>query len=156
MTMMETNSFILPWNCLLMCAACGSRDMLGICYLKKYRRDHLFNSYLYLIDCIPLEIFSLPPTLKTLFICNCRTLEFSQPKERMNLLEDLYLWRSCDSLQNFHLNYFPKLISLSRWDCRNLECLSVDKELHNELTSLDALEIKYCPKFRSFLEEDEF
>ncbi|KAK8489418.1 hypothetical protein V6N11_063571 [Hibiscus sabdariffa] len=42
------------------------------------------------------------------------------------------------------------------WDCRNLECLSVDKELQNELTSLDAMEIKYCPKLRSFLEEDEF
>ncbi|KAL4332544.1 hypothetical protein GQ457_07G013650 [Hibiscus cannabinus] len=111
---------------------------------------------LYLIDCTPLEIFSLPPSLKTLFTCNCRTLEFCQPKERMNLLEDLYLGRSCDSLQNFRLNYFPKLISLSMWECRNLECLSVDKELQNELTSLDALEIKYCSKLRSFLEEDEF
>ncbi|XVF82106.1 hypothetical protein PTKIN_Ptkin16aG0017900 [Pterospermum kingtungense] len=36
---------------------------------------------------------------------------------------------------------------------KNLEYLSIEKELQTELTSLESLEIKNCPNFRSFLDE---
>ncbi|XP_022747660.1 putative disease resistance RPP13-like protein 1 [Durio zibethinus] len=127
-------------------------DMLPKEILERSSLQHL-----YIIDCIPLKIFPLSPSLKTLYIHNCKSLEFPQPNKVMNqdvLLEDLCLGSSCDSLEIFPLNYFPKLKALSLWDCRNLECLSIKKELQTELTSLDALEIKDCPKLRSFLEEE--
>ncbi|XVF00315.1 hypothetical protein REPUB_Repub03eG0274100 [Reevesia pubescens] len=113
--------------------------------------------HLYIIDCIPLKIFPLSPSLKTIYIHNCKSIEFPRPNKVMNQdaqLEDLCLGSSCDSLKIFPLNYFPKLKSLSLWDCRNLEYLSIEKELQNELTPLDALEIKDCPNLRSFLEEE--
>ncbi|KAK8508689.1 hypothetical protein V6N13_116200 [Hibiscus sabdariffa] len=110
---------------------------------------------LYLVDCTALKIFPLPRLLKTLFVHNCKALEFPQCYKPMNQLEDLTLGSSCDSLQTFPLNYFPKLVSLRLRDCRNLENLSIDNELQNELTSLEFLEIKCCPKLNFFL-EDEF
>ncbi|EOY20010.1 TIR-NBS-LRR type disease resistance-like protein [Theobroma cacao] len=113
--------------------------------------------HLYIIDCISLQSFPQSPSLKTLYVHNCQKLKFPQPNKVMNQdvgLEDLCLGSSCDSLKIFALNYFPKLKSLSLWDCRNLEHLSIEKGLQNELTSLDSLEIKDCPKLRSFLEEE--
>ncbi|XP_017984646.1 PREDICTED: putative disease resistance protein At3g14460 [Theobroma cacao] len=113
--------------------------------------------HLYIIDSISLKIFPQSPSLKTLYIHNCKKLKFPQPSKVMKQdsgLEDLCLGSSCDSLQNFPLNYFPKLKSLSLWDCRNLEHLSIEKGLQNELTSLDSLEIKGCPNLRSFVEEE--
>ncbi|KAK8489845.1 hypothetical protein V6N12_001419 [Hibiscus sabdariffa] len=110
---------------------------------------------LYLVDCTALKIFPLPRLLKTLFVHNCRALEFPQCYKPMNQLEDLTIGSSCDSLQTFPLNYFPKLVSLRLRDCRNLENLSIENELQNELTSLEFLEIKCCPKLSFFL-EDEF
>ncbi|XVF82120.1 hypothetical protein PTKIN_Ptkin16aG0019300 [Pterospermum kingtungense] len=112
--------------------------------------------HLYVIDCINLKTFPLSPSWKTLYIQNCRSLEFPQSNEVKNqdlLLEDLSLGSSCDSLKNFPLNYFPKLKALSLWDCRYLESFSIGKDLQPELTSLESLEIKNCPKFRSFLDE---
>ncbi|XVF82108.1 hypothetical protein PTKIN_Ptkin16aG0018100 [Pterospermum kingtungense] len=113
--------------------------------------------HLYIIDCVHLETFSLSPSLKTLYIHNCQGLKFPQPNKEKNqdvLLEDLCLGSSCDSLKIFPLSYFPKLKALSLWDCRNLEYLSIEKELHTELASLESVEIKDCPNFRSFLKEE--
>ncbi|KAK9018050.1 hypothetical protein V6N11_001038 [Hibiscus sabdariffa] len=110
---------------------------------------------LYLVDCIALKIFPLPCSLKTLYVHNCRALEFPQYYEPMNQLKNVTLWNSCDFLQTFPLNYFPKLKYLCLRDCRNLENVSIDNELQNELPSFKFLEISDCPKL-SFFVEDEF
>ncbi|XP_022764822.1 putative disease resistance protein At3g14460 [Durio zibethinus] len=120
-------------------------------------KDRHFQE-LYIIDCNSFKTFPqghLTNSLKTLYIRNCRNLKFPQPKE-MNqfiLLEDLCLGSSCDSLKSFPLNCLPKLKTLSLWDCRNLEYLSIEKELQNDIRSLEALEIRDCPNLTTFPNE---
>ncbi|XVF24394.1 hypothetical protein REPUB_Repub13aG0124200 [Reevesia pubescens] len=121
--------------------------------------DRPFLQRLYIIDCDSLKTFPQlhqPSSLKRLYMCNCRNFEFPHYNEMANqfvLLENLYLGSSCDSLMSFPLNSFPKLKTLSLWDCENLESLSMGKGLQNDLKSLEVLEIRDCPNLTSFPKE---
>ncbi|KAK6228705.1 hypothetical protein SCA6_001045 [Theobroma cacao] len=114
---------------------------------------------LYIIDCDSLKTFPQlhqPSSLKRLYIHNCRNLEFPQHNEIANqfiLLEHLCLGSSCDSLGSFRLDSFPNLKTLSLWDCKKLEYLSMEKGSQNDLKSLEVLEIRDCPNLTTFPEE---
>ncbi|KAK0573859.1 hypothetical protein LWI29_014666 [Acer saccharum] len=111
-----------------------------------------YLQHLYIIDCCFLKSFhgGYPPTfLKTLYIRSCRKLEFLPPGETTRqcpLLEHLCIGNSCDSLRSLPLASFPKLKSLVVWDCANFSTISITKD-H---MSIDALEIRDCPKLVSF------
>ena len=112
--------------------------------------------HFYIINCRSLKSFpdDYPPTdLKTLYICNCKKLEFIKPAEkraRYAFLENLCRGNSCDSLTSLSLYLFPKLRCLSIWDCENLESLSKPEGIQEHLTSLEALEIRDCPSLVYF------
>ncbi|WRX12943.1 NB-ARC - like 10 [Theobroma cacao] len=114
---------------------------------------------LYIIDCDSLKTLPQlhqPSSLKRLYIRNCRNLEFPQHNEIANqfiLLEHLCLGSSCDSLGSFRLDSFPNLKTLSLWDCKKLEYLSMEKGSQNDLKSLEVLEIRDCPNLTTFPEE---
>ncbi|XP_021297142.1 putative disease resistance protein At3g14460 [Herrania umbratica] len=114
---------------------------------------------LYIVDCDSLKTFPQlhqPSSLKRLYIHNCRNLEFPQHNEIANqfiLLEHLCLGSSCDSLGSFRLDSFPNLKTLSLWDCKKLEYLSMEKGSQNDLKSLEVLEIRDCPNLTTFPEE---
>ncbi|KAK4592063.1 hypothetical protein RGQ29_016520 [Quercus rubra] len=115
-----------------------------------------FLQHLYIINCCSFKSFprSHPPTaLKSLYIQNCKQLEFLLPAKRTHqfaLLEHLCIGSSCDSMNFFPLDFFPKLKSLSIWACANLHSLSVSVGIQKDLTSLEALEIRDCPNLVSF------
>ncbi|KAK1552661.1 hypothetical protein Q3G72_021142 [Acer saccharum] len=108
--------------------------------------------HLYIIDCCYLELFQgghLPVALKSLYIRNCRKLDFLSLQETMPehaLLEHLCMGSSCDSLRCFPLTFFPKLRSLSIWDSANFDSISITK---NHM-SLHAIEIRDCHKLLYF------
>ncbi|TXG55943.1 hypothetical protein EZV62_017256 [Acer yangbiense] len=108
--------------------------------------------HLYIIDCCYLELFRgghLPVALKSLYIRNCRKLDFLSLEETMPehaLLEHLCMGSSCDSLRCFPLTFFPKLRSLSIWDSANFDSISITK---NHM-SLHAIEIRDCHKLLYF------
>ncbi|XP_023918611.1 putative disease resistance protein At3g14460 [Quercus suber] len=114
--------------------------------------------HLYIFDCFSLKSFpEKNPTiaLKVLYIQNCKRLDFLPPSSKTNqydLLEHLCLGSSCDPLISLPLGFFPKLKSLSIWDCANLESLTMPEGIQKDLTSLEALEIRDCPKLVSFPE----
>nr|POF02744.1 putative disease resistance protein [Quercus suber] len=84
--------------------------------------------HFYIINCPSLKSFTedYPPTdLKTLYIRNCKKLEFIKPAEKRD---------RC----------------LSIWDCANLESLSKPEGIQEHLTSLEALEIRDCPSLVYF------
>ena len=115
-----------------------------------------FLQHLYVIDCNSLKSFPRNyPTiaLKVLYIQNCKRLNFLPPASKTHqyaLLEHLCIGSSCDPLRSFPLDFFPKITSLSIWDCANLESLTMPEGIQIGLTSLEALEIRDCPKFESF------
>ena len=114
--------------------------------------------HLYIFDCYSLKSFpEKNPTiaLKVLYIQNCKRLDFLPPASKTNqyaLLEHLCLGSSCDPLISLPLGFFPKLKSLSIWDCANLESLTMPEGIQKDLTSLEALEIRDCQKLVSFPE----
>nr|XP_023890050.1 putative disease resistance protein At3g14460 [Quercus suber]POE64030.1 putative disease resistance protein [Quercus suber] len=91
-------------------------------------------------------------SLKILYIRNCKKLDFPLANENVHLdeLEDLSVGSSCDSLTDLSLHLFPKLRRLSIWDCAKLQKLSLPEKIQIELTSLEALEIRDCPKLEYF------
>ena len=108
--------------------------------------------HLYIINCCSLNSLpeDLPPTsLKKLYVQNCKKLQIFSPttEEHQYKLEHLCIGSS-DSLKSLRLDFFQELRSLSIWDCANLQSLSMQKGL----TSLEALEIRDCPKLEYFLE----
>ena len=108
--------------------------------------------HLYIINCCSLKSFPKGMALKILYIRNCKKLDFPLANENVRLdeLEDLSVGSSCDSLTDLSLHLFPKLRSLSIWDCAKLQKLSVPEKNQIELTSLEALEIRDCPNLEYF------
>ena len=66
-----------------------------------------------------------------------------------DLLEQIRIFDSCDSLTTFPLDFFPNLKDLSLFSCRNLQMISQD---HTH-TSLEMLSICSCSRFDSFPSE---
>ncbi|XP_027922471.1 putative disease resistance protein At3g14460 [Vigna unguiculata] len=66
-----------------------------------------------------------------------------------DLLEQINIFRGCDSLTTFPLDFFPNLKALSLYFCRNLQIISQD-HTHNHLESLT---IDGCSRFDSFPSE---
>ncbi|KAJ1415784.1 P-loop containing nucleoside triphosphate hydrolase [Sesbania bispinosa] len=88
----------------------------------------------------------LPVSLKTLYIRDCKKLEF--PKNQHQQLELLMINNSCDSLTTFPLEMFPNLKYLEFTECQNLESLSVSQDA--AFQSLKSFTIHGCPNFVSF------
>ena len=112
--------------------------------------------HLYIINCCSLNSFpeDHPPTaLEKLYIQNCKKLEIFSPTKRTHQYEHLehLCIGSSDSLISLPLDFFPKLRSISIWDCANLQSLSMPVTNQKDLTSLMALEIRDCPKLEYFL-----
>ncbi|XP_031260973.1 putative disease resistance RPP13-like protein 1 [Pistacia vera] len=111
--------------------------------------------HLYIINCCSLKFFHggyWPTALKTIYIRDCRKLEFISPGVTIHqypVLEHLCIGSSCDSLTEFPLSSFPKLRSLVVWDCANLNSILITED-HK---SLDALEIRDCPSLEYFPEK---
>ncbi|KAG6632573.1 putative disease resistance protein At3g14460 [Carya illinoinensis] len=91
----------------------------------------------------------LPSTLKILQIKDCSKLELPMHLNYSSL-EELQLENSCDSLQSFPLNLFPKLEFIKLIGCRNLESINVPQQLELDLVALLEIEINDCPNFLSF------
>ncbi|XP_030963479.1 putative disease resistance protein At3g14460 [Quercus lobata] len=110
--------------------------------------------HLYIINCCSLESFpkGKAKALKILYIRNCKKLDFPLANKKIHLdaLEDLSVGSSCDSLTDLSLHLFPKLRSLSIWDCAKLQKLSMPQNSQKKLTSLEALEIRDRPNLEDF------
>ncbi|XP_050283524.1 putative disease resistance RPP13-like protein 1 isoform X1 [Quercus robur] len=112
--------------------------------------------HIYIINCCSLKSFpgGCPPSaMRSLYIQNCKKLEFLPPAEMMHQyagLQHLCIGSSCDSMISFPLGFFSNLRSLSIWDCGNLESLSMPEGIQKDLRALEALEIRACPKLVSF------
>ncbi|KAL5760327.1 hypothetical protein ACOSQ2_019165 [Xanthoceras sorbifolium] len=124
--------------------------------LKSFPKELMHNNlrHLYIIDCHFLKFIQashLPIVLKTLYIRKCKKVEFLFPMEKMGKhtsLEHLCIQSSCDSLNSFPLDFFPKLKNLSICDCANFNSISITED-H---VSLNALEIRDCAKLKSLYE----
>ncbi|CAL2238235.1 unnamed protein product [Prunus armeniaca] len=95
----------------------------------------------------------LPTTLTTLYIKNCKRLEFlpDETLAKLTSLESLWIENSCDSLRNFRVSIFPKLKKLDIRGSENLESLSFIEEGVNEnLSHLRELFIDDCPNLMCF------
>ncbi|XP_015953038.3 putative disease resistance protein At3g14460, partial [Arachis duranensis] len=111
---------------------------------------------LYLISCSSLRSFPYPGSLTSLYIRNCRRLEFlpsAVSRKRLPFLHHLSIGSSCDSVTTLPLNIFCQLKSLCIWDCLNLGSFHFTGEPRGDLTSLESLEIRECPILESFPEE---
>ncbi|WJX26699.1 hypothetical protein P8452_15584 [Trifolium repens] len=88
----------------------------------------------------------LLPSLRILTITGCRNLDFPKQNHLHELLQQLSIVKSCDSLLTLPLDPLPNLRSLYISQCTNLECLSLSKILPN----LHDFTIQSCPKLVSF------
>ncbi|XP_019092223.1 PREDICTED: putative disease resistance protein At3g14460 [Camelina sativa] len=111
---------------------------------------------LIIIACHSLESFPgshPPPTLKTLYIRDCKKLDFSdslQPTRSYSQLEHLFIGSSCSNLHSFPLSFFPKLKSLSINDCESFRTFSIHAGLGDDRIALQSLEIRDCPNLETF------
>ncbi|TQD84016.1 hypothetical protein C1H46_030466 [Malus baccata] len=131
------------------------QNVVGVkCLPKKMVHSRNFLHHLGLYNCPSLESFpkdSLPTTLTTLIVANCKRLEFL-PHEMMSQLTSLDYLRienSCDSLKSFPLGILPNLSHLVIHTCENLESLSIEGVDEN-LSHLNKLQIRNCQNFLSF------
>ncbi|KAI5342742.1 hypothetical protein L3X38_010618 [Prunus dulcis] len=95
----------------------------------------------------------LPTTLRTLYIQNCKRLEFlpDEMLAKLTSLESLWIENSCDSLRNFSLSIFPKLKKLDIRGSENLESLSfIEGGVNENLSHLRELFIDDCPNLMCF------
>ncbi|KAL2336474.1 hypothetical protein Fmac_010920 [Flemingia macrophylla] len=92
----------------------------------------------------------LPVSLKALHIRDLKKLEFPM-QHKHDLLEQLSISNSCDSLASLLLVTFPNLKSLQIRNCENIESLLVSGS--NSFHSLSYFEIFNCPNFESFSRE---
>ncbi|KAL2337655.1 hypothetical protein Fmac_012101 [Flemingia macrophylla] len=91
----------------------------------------------------------LPASLKTLNIDGLKKLEFPM-QHKHDILEELSISNSCDSLSSIPLVTFPNLNSLEI-NCANMEPLLVSGS--HSFNSLSDFEIFNCPNFESFSRE---
>ena len=107
------------------------------------------------------DLASLPPilfplssgiadTLKSLHLERCGKLLFPMHQCYASL-ESLYIICSCDSLELFSLDLFPKLNHLDIQECQSLLSLAVSNQ--GQLENLKSLQISNCSSFVSFPEE---
>ncbi|KAL1331622.1 putative disease resistance protein At3g14460 [Arachis hypogaea] len=84
---------------------------------------------------------SLPPSLKELYIYDCKNVEFTMQHQQHQSLTNLTIQNSCDSLTSFALPAFPNLKDLRIARRENLTSLEVSQS-----QSLRELWIEECPK----------
>ncbi|CAN6886795.1 hypothetical protein Bca4012_074256 [Brassica carinata] len=108
---------------------------------------------LLIIACHSLESFP-PTTLKTLYIRDCKKLNFQetlQPTRSYSQLEHLFIETSCsNNLITFPLSLFPKLKSLSITACESFRTFSIHAGLGDDRIALKSLEIRDCPNLTTF------
>ncbi|KAL0743645.1 hypothetical protein Bca4012_085158 [Brassica carinata] len=108
---------------------------------------------LLLVACHSLQSFP-PTTLKTLYIRDCKKLNFQeslQPTRSYSQLEHLFIETSCNNnLITFPLSLFPKLKSLSITNCESFRTFSIHAGLGDDRIALKSLEIRDCPNLTTF------
>ncbi|XP_057743445.1 putative disease resistance RPP13-like protein 1 [Arachis stenosperma] len=111
---------------------------------------------------------SLPPSLRSLSIIDCKNVEFPMQNQQHRSLESLYIDNSCDSLTSFALPAFPNLKYLTVLRRENLRYLVVSQSLQ-ELSiadcsklenirlpaSLSQLIIKKCPLLEECIQKKD-
>ncbi|MED6174333.1 hypothetical protein PIB30_068127, partial [Stylosanthes scabra] len=85
---------------------------------------------------------SLPPSLRRLYIFDCKNVEFPMQHQQHHSLQRLVIHNSCDSLTSFAFPAFPNLNNLRIEGRENLTSL---EEL-SQSQSLRQLSIERCPK----------
>ncbi|RYR71648.1 hypothetical protein Ahy_A02g005871 [Arachis hypogaea] len=89
---------------------------------------------------------SLPPSLKELYIIDCKNVEFPMQHQQHHSLQRLQIHNSCDSLTSFALPPFPNLNDLRIERCENLTSLELSLS-----QSLQVLWIEKCPKLENII-----
>ncbi|KAL4338474.1 hypothetical protein AHAS_Ahas12G0213800 [Arachis hypogaea] len=87
---------------------------------------------------------SLPPSLGSLYIIDCKNVEFPMQHQQHHSLMRLHINNSCDSLTSFALSAFPNLKYLTIQRPENLTSLEVS---HSQ--SLQNLSISDCSKLEN-------
>ncbi|KAL4338738.1 hypothetical protein AHAS_Ahas12G0240200 [Arachis hypogaea] len=106
-------------------------------------------SYLQISECSTAISFpgdSLPPSLKELYIYNCKNVEFPMQHQQHESLTYLTIKNSCDSLTSFALSAFSNLYYLRIQELENLTSLEVSQS-----QSLLYLTISGCPKLENII-----
>ncbi|QHO55893.1 putative disease resistance protein At3g14460 [Arachis hypogaea] len=108
---------------------------------------------LYLISCSSLRSLPSLGFVATLYIRNCRRLEdlsSLESRKQLDFLQHLFIGSSCNSLTTLTLDLLLELKILCVWDCPNLQSVNVTRDFKGDLASLESLEIRDCPRLRSF------
>ncbi|XP_020972723.1 putative disease resistance protein At3g14460 [Arachis ipaensis] len=87
---------------------------------------------------------SLPPSLRSLSIIDCKNVEFPMQHQQHHSLQKLHIDNSCDSLTSFALPAFPNLKYMRVQRCENLTSLEVSQS-----QSLQNLSISGCSKLEN-------
>ncbi|KAL4338747.1 hypothetical protein AHAS_Ahas12G0241100 [Arachis hypogaea] len=106
-------------------------------------------SYLQISNCSTAISFpgdSLPPSLKELYIIDCKNVEFPMQHQQHHSLQRLQIHNSCDSLTSFAFPPFPNLKHLTIARRENLTSLELSLS-----QSLQVLWIEKCPKLENII-----
>ncbi|XP_025657420.1 putative disease resistance RPP13-like protein 1 [Arachis hypogaea] len=87
---------------------------------------------------------SLPPSLLSLYIIDCKNVEFPMQHQQHHSLQSLHIYNSCDSLTSFALPAFPNLKYMRVQRCENLTSLEVSQS-----RSLQDLSVSDCSKLEN-------